>query len=114
MSLNIQNLKNDLKIMIANYEKEALCLIKDNEFLEAFEKQNAKEALLELDARIIVLDSEEAILESIEKLLKEYGNHIKVETNKKVHNAFYCKVCSDKIREIEDNVLNEIRQGTYD
>lgn len=112
MSLNIQNLKNDLKIMIADYEKEALCLIKDNEFLEAFEKQNAKEALLELDDRIIVLDSEETILESIEKLLKEYDNHIK--TNKKVHNAFYCKVCSDKIREIEDNVLNEIRQGTYD
>ena len=33
---------------------------------------------------------------------------------KKVHNAFYCKVCSDKIREIEDNILDEIRQGTYD
>lgn len=30
MSLNIQNLKNDLKIMIADYEKEALCLNQGN------------------------------------------------------------------------------------
>lgn len=110
--LDIKKLNDGLSAMIKECEKGITKALKDNQFYEAFEYQNAKEALVEVIIRIKGLVSEEQILRIIENLLKDYRRHI--ELNKKVKNTLYCAVCSDKIREIEDDVLNEIRMGTYD
>ncbi len=112
MAFDIRKFKNDLKVMIEECDHEISIHLKDNEFLEAFELQNAKDAFNEIKIRTAGLDSEKTILELIEGLLADYRRNIK--SNKKAKNSLYCKVCSDKIREIEDNVLNEIRLGTYD